>query len=292
MKIRKIPSTIAALALLAAAAPATSAVVTLAPYLPSSTTTASGASATFIRIDNSWHDSSVPYDEATGYGSGAPIGSYGWGSGLWGIADFNTILNGGVTPVDSWRGSVSSINFGDGCYNTQWSESWGGANLAPIFSAGTGCASTDVDSDAANDQDNWISYFSGYIRITEDDLYNFSVLYDDGFFLTIYGANGELYTIDKDYLNSRDRLGYDFEFALSQGLYRFELGAYDRLQAGVVDLAWRRGDDAWSLVPTEHLARIPEPATLGLLVVGLAAVMLASRRRMRTRERIRDPHGP
>src|SRR5512141_3107254 len=103
MFIKKVSSTIIAVALLAAAAGSQASVVTLDPYLPASTPTSNGADAQFIRIDNSWHGSTVPYDDQTGnYGTGPAIGTYGWGSGIWGIADFRTVLGGGVTPLASW----------------------------------------------------------------------------------------------------------------------------------------------------------------------------------------------
>lgn len=277
-----------------AGAGAAAGTVQLDPLLPSSTPTAAGANATFVRIDNAWHDSSVYWNETTGTYSAEPadgyarIGTLGWGSGLWGINDFNRARSGAITPVEQWSGIVTQVNHGDGCYNSEWSGAWGTANLAPIFSPGVGCADGDADPAQANDEDNWLAWFTGYVRVTDEDLYNFSVLYDDGFFFNLYGANGSA-SLTRDFLNPRDRLGFDTDLALAPGLYRFELGAYDRLEAGVVDLRWRRGDGTdWWLLPPEYLVDVPEPGAFGLLAGGLLMLGLVGRRARRLSIRAHD----
>ena len=259
-------------------AAATAAPIRLDPLLAASTATQGGADARFLQIANDWSGSTVLWNEvAREYGSGSPIGATSWGTGLWGIEDFRSVLSGGVPAIAGWSGRVGTINFGDGCYNQSWSGGWGGAELAPMFGGGVGCADGDADPAQANAEDNWISWFTGYIRVTDpDDDYNFSVLYDDGFFFNLYGAGGERHSIGMDYLNPRDRLGFADDFALSEGLYYFELGAYDRLEAGVVDLRWSRGGE-WNLVKPEHLANVPEPGTVGLLAAALAALVMMRR---------------
>ena len=111
----------------------------------------------------------------------------------------------------------------------------------------------------------------------------FATVLAEGARVRIHGADGERVEISSDFiLTARDRLGFDSDLSLQEGLYRFELGAYNRLQAGVAQLAWRRSDSGWETVPTEHLVvdptRIALPGTLAMLVIGSAGIV-ASRKR-------------
>ncbi len=263
-----------------------SASVVLAPQYSGGFAAGGGADAAFHRIDGQWSDSRIVWKDPD------PIGSYAWGDGLWGRNDWQRVVDvaagrGGAadpTIVQSWTGSVGSINYGNVRYQECFDAVWGSAALVPMFAA---TAPSNVACDDAKagdaDQHNWISHFSGFIRIVDPGLYNFSVLYDDGFFFRLIGEGGQALEIEKDYLNSRDRKGFGDNLALSAGLYGFELGSWNRLGAGVVDLRWMHGGDpAWTLVPTQNLVRaaslVDEPAALTLAGLALA-VLVAARRR-------------
>ena len=266
------------LALCVTSAPALAAPIALAPSLAGQYQAGSGVDATFLKVDDSWRGSSVLWNETTKqYGSGQPISSYGWGTGLWGIADWQT-ANHSPTPgmiQGSWSGRVAQIAWGDDAYNSAHGATWGTVGLAPLFSG-------------AGSQDNWTSSFSGYIRITDDGLYNFGVRYDDGFFFKLHGAGSTL-ELSTDLLNPRDRLGFGQDLLLSAGLYAFELGAYERLEAGVVELSWSRDGGDWARVPTANLvasdaaAAVPEPATFALVAASLG-LLAGSRARRKRRD--------
>jgi hypothetical protein len=258
--------------------PTAQAAVVLAPQYAGSFATGSGASATFLQIDGTWRGSTVLWNEdARSYGSGAPIGSFGWGTGLWGRADFDTVqqayLTSGCTGlvVGCWTGLVSEINFGNAIYNAAYDATWGEAGALP----------------GSLGDENWTAHFTGFIRIAEAGDYNFSVLNDDGFFFRLIGAGGATLEIGRDFLNPRDRNGFDEDLQLSPGLYGFELGMWNRLEAGVVDLRWMRpGSDEWTLVPTEHLlpaGAVPAPGTLALAGAAFALLGAARRRRFASR---------
>lgn len=261
-------------ALLAASSVAAAAPVTLDPTLAGAWAGGSGAHAEFVAIDSAWRGSSVHWSESEGKYSTTPaegfqpIGSFSWGTGIWGLSDWAQVQSGGVASLASWSGTVARIDQANQQYRDAWGSSdWGDVSPMPD----------------AIPAENWTALYTGYLRITDAGLYNFGVLYDDGFFLRIHGADGQFVEISSDFiLTARDRVGFDEDLLLSEGLYRFELGAYNRLQAGVVQLAWQRGEGAWETVPTEHLVtdptRIPLPGTLAMIALG-GVGFVASRKR-------------
>ena len=275
---------------LAGAGTAWAAPISLLPQYGSNTATSPGAQAAVHQIDGSWQGSTVLWNENTlRYGSGAPIGSFAWGTGLWGQADWQAVQNAaagaaGPAIVNSWTGWVPTISFGNNAFNDTYGDNgssslrFGSADVVPLF------------TEPGGNEENWTTAFSGVFRVSEAGLYNFSVLNDDGFFLRLIGADGQSHEIGRDFLNDPARSSFGDGLLLSEGLYGFELGEWNRLGVGVVDFRWNRGGDtAWELVPTERLGQddvggpgddthgVDEPATLAL---ALAAVgLLAGLRR-------------
>ena len=261
-------------------APALADPLALAPALAGQYRAGSGVDAQFLKVQDGWRGSAVLYDPATDQlGVGQPIGSFPGGTGLWGLADWRTAYQAPTAGMieDSWSGRAPQIAFGDDVFNCVHGGDWGHMPLAPLFSPG-GCTSI---------QENWASRFYGYIRIAEAGVYNFGVLHDDGFFFDLRGADGQQVSIWNDFLNAPNRLGFADGLLLSAGLYAFELGAYERLEAGVVELSWMRDGGDWSTVPMLTLvafgdaAAVPEPASWLLLAGGLLALGAAQRPRRR-----------
>lgn len=278
----------AAAAAFALAQPAGAAYL-LAPEYAGTFDAGTGANAAFYRIDNNWHGSAVLWDEANQrFGSGAPVGTFSWGTGLWGQVDWQAVqaaaagqasaASGAI--VQSFEGLLPVINHADSRYLECYTTTWGAAALVPFFTPAADLGNCDNAEAGAAEQQNWTAHYSGFIRITDPGNYNFSVLNDDGFFFRLIGAGGADVGIGRDLLNPRARIGFAENLALDAGLYGFELGAWDRLGAGVVDLRWASNCTtgcAWTLVPTENLvaSRVPEPPALLLVLSALALLWLA-----------------
>ena len=262
-------------------APALAEPIVLAPTLAGRFRDGTGVDAQFLKVQDSWRGSGVLYDPVTDQlGVGQPIGSFPGGTGLWGLVDWHTAYERPTVGMieAGWTSRAQQIAFGDDVFNSVHGDQWGQAPLAPLFGPGS----------AATSQENWAAHFYGYIRIAEAGLYNFGVLHDDGFFFDLYGAAGQQASISNDFLNAPNRMGFADGLQLGAGLYAFELGSYERLEAGVVELSWMRDGSAWSRVPTVDLvaigdvAAVPEPAS-GLLLAGGLLALAATRRSPRPR---------
>lgn len=276
---------------------------TLAPQYAGSFAAGTGADAELYRIDNAWHASAVLWNGQT-YGSGSPVSGFTWGSGLWGQVDWQAVQDAASGQasaasgfiVQSFEGVLGAINLGNSRYNECYASTpLGAAALDPFFapSAALGDCNNAEAGDPAHQ--NWTARYTGFIRITEPGEYNFGVLNDDGFFFRLFGAGGAERGIGRDYLNPPLRVGFTDTLSLGAGLYGFELGAWNRLGAGVVDLRWARGcvqQCDWAAVPTENLlnaAQVPEPPAVLLVLAGLLGLLGLGTSRARLR-RLRWPH--
>jgi hypothetical protein len=282
----------AAAALVVLAQPALAA-YELAPQYAGGFAAGNGADAEFYRIQNDWRGSAVLWTEPGNPPTTGLIGTFPWGTGLWGQVDWRAIQQAGGGQASaasgaieqSFEGTVGAINHGNSIYNECYSASWGVAALVPFFDPVSSAGSCAPDAgDPA--QQNWTARYSGFIRITARGEYNFSVLNDDGFFFRLIGADGAELGIGRDFLNPRDRIGFDQNLVLGEGLYGFELGAWNRAGAGVVDLRWTSGCSngcQWTLLPTENLltaSQVPEPPAIALVALALLALWLAHPRRL------------
>jgi len=189
---------------------------------------------------------------------------------LWGLAELEAAFAMyEISPSDprllqTLTVDVNQINFADDAYNAAYAGTgWDvGAVLPPIFTPGDG------------NQDDWGARFAGALHIETAGLYNFGVLSDDGFALSL-NVNGTDYKIFRDGLNPRDRYAYPQDFYLNAGDYNFSLEAYDHLSAGVVSFG------VWHEVPgneTETAIVAPEPGGMVLIIIGIAGVGLLARR--------------
>lgn len=261
------PASSSALALLLAlSAPAQALVIT--PQYEGVFLDGDGANSRWVQVADDWR--------------GSIYGDQGWGTGIWGLADHAQVMGldaGDRNVLRTLETRVDQIDFADRRFIDNWGASWGTPELAPIF-----------DNHSGEGQDNWASSFWGYIAIPVAGAYNFGVLFDDGFRFTLMGAGGSSQIL-KDGLNPRDRLGFAEDLSLLPGLYGFQLDAYERLEAGVVQLGWYTpGAQDWAVVPTSQLYTapprsslsanaIPEPTVPMLMLVGLAALGLRRLRR-------------
>lgn len=240
------------LMLLAGLSPAANA-VTLVPQYAGTFTNGNGANSQWVQVSEDWR---------------GPInGTEPWGTGIWGLADQAVVMNlnsGDTDVVKTLSTRVDQINFADQEFNATGQTKWGATPLAPIFSAVPG-----------EYQNNWASRFTGYLAVTTPGDYNLGVLYDDGFRLSLTGAGGQTVSLAKDGLNFPDRLGFAENLQLTNGLYAFQLDAYERLEAGVVQLSWLTPDaPSWSVIPKANLftTPVPEPGMSLLMLAGLAMV--------------------
>lgn len=284
----------AAAGLVALAQPAAAAYV-LAPQYGGEFGAGSGVDAAFYRITNDWTGSAVLWDEANQrFGTGAPIGTFPWGTGLWGQVDWRAVQQAAAGEasaasgaiVQSFEGVLPTINHANSRYSECYTATWGPAALVPFFAPAAPLGNCDNGEAGDPAQQNWTARYSGFIRITDPGEYNFSVLHDDGFFFRLIGADGAELGIGRDFLNPRDRVGFDQNLMLGAGLYGFELGAWNRAGAGVVDLRWTSGCSdgcEWTLLPTENLltaGQVPEPPAWALVCLALLALWLAHPQRL------------
>ena len=251
--------------------------IIIEPYSTGNPTGASGANATFIAIDGNWRGSTVLWNEDTKqYGTDpnlpgfSQIGSFSWGTGIWGRADWNAInLTNSVGRVSSLSTIAPTIQYANNCYNRTY-----GTSLTQPLNGSAGLSDCSSAGPISNNLNNWTSSFTGFIKVTNPGNYNFSVLADDGFFFELYGKSSKV-SIQRDFLNAPAESSFSQDLSLSSGLYMFALGSWDRLEAGVVDLRWKiPGSSQFTTVPNENLAAsVSLPGTL-VLILGTMSILL------------------
>lgn len=234
-----------------------------------------GVNSHWVQVQNTWQGPG--YDPTSSSATAL--------DGISSLQDANAALgltSGSSGFMRSANAVMSTVNAGNDLYNSLYGATWGMANMPPLFNTGD------------PNQENYAGHITGYLAVTTPGQYNIGVLADDGFSFTIFGANGSE-SMSLDGLNSHDRYGFgtspnpnfsstcDCNLDLGQGLYRFDLVGYNRLEAGVLNLGWWVGPNNWAFqtIPQGNLftAPVPLPAALWLMASGLVGLLGLARRR-------------
>jgi hypothetical protein len=257
--------------------PAAAATVNLTPIVPGVFTDGDGVSSHWVQVQNTAIDSLQDATAALGLAPSDP---------------------GFLRSADAVLGN---INVGNDVFNQRYESTLGAVNLVPLFNTGD------------SNQENYAGHMWGYLSVPTAGNYNFSMLYDDGFEFTIWGANtsqrlfvdGLAPRISGD--GQDNRLGFASDLAMEAGLYRYDLVGYNGPRVHALRLGWSGPTSDLDVIPQAYLytsgkgaaieaayyagggdpfpsAVVPVPAAVWLFGSGLAGLLgLASRRKRNTK---------
>lgn len=174
--------------------------------------------------------------------------------GLWTLKDVEAINTQPSQVLRSAATVVNQIDFSDKLYDVLWSPIYGKSKLVPLF---------DYDGDfqdvypdrrvntfnlknliAAHfkgielNQNDFTSVFEGFLYFPSDDVYELSVLNDDGFHLSLSGSYETVSLTDAHLPPLHPRSWFTKSVTVKKGYYRIKLVSFEHLEASVIRMAW------------------------------------------------------
>ena len=250
-----------------------------------------GLAGQWYQIDGSLRFSDFVYE-------GQAIKEYGWGTGIWAVGDIAAIMSGSIPAVATAQ-TVGAVNYANNIYNNTLQSgaygTWAEDRVRPLtpFQVANSCT---AQSDGCASETNYAATFSGYLYVEEAGSYDFGVFADDGFSFGLLGAGNQ--SLGMEYASvagSTGRESFTLQsfnslsaIHLDQGYYGLSLAYFNRLEAGVIELAWTRTDtaSAWTTIGSGNLSPttpVPEPQTYAMLLAGALVVASITRRSLRHR---------
>lgn len=227
--------------------------------------------------------------------NGETIKDTAWGTGIWSASDIAAIA---ADPRPSYvtasTTTVGAVSYANNIYNNTFTTGAFGTwepdhtrVLAPPVGAANACTLSNQDAVECANEQNYAAVFTGFLYVATQGLYDFGVFADDVFNFSLTGLGGAFGIGHEAVAGSPGRV---FEtllaqnnldgLELSQGFYGIDLSYANRLEAGVIDLAWHGpGQTPWRTIGDPDLFRqVPEPATLVLMTLGLLGLWWMRRR--------------
>jgi len=258
--------------------------VSLSPLfsVPTVALESGGLAGTWYKVQNDAKFSEAMWE-------GVTIKDTSWGTGIWAASDIAAIAADPrpdyVTVSTTTVGAVSYANniynntFTSGIYGT-WQADYTRV-LAPPVGIANGCNVSNQDTAGCANEQNYAAVFAGFLYVAEQGLYDFGVFADDVFSFSLTGLGGAFGVGHEAVAGSPGRVFGTLlaqnsldALTLSQGFYGIDLSYANRLEAGVIDLAWKGpGETSWRTIGEPDLYhQVPEPTTLVLLAMGLLGV--------------------